>query len=202
MPSPVPLRRRAIGDRNFFYDNNGGGSWESNSCHTVRCPWGDEKPFCFHTNKWETSNHIPVVEIDKFRTMTTPMSSTSPYTTMPIDNGNLDHLSDYYTWDSHKLGTYFRKRGLGAYFETLQKHKITGQLAPLLGDEDLKEMGVDIVGDRLMFKHHLNDLSRRERYNKRIESIWEGEEWIFFSECDKNCFTCNGFCPVDPSTCE
>ena len=121
---------------------------------------------------------------------------------MPNDNSNLEHLSDYYAWDSRQLGTYFRKRGLGVYFESLQKHKITGKLAPLLGDEDLKEMGVDIVGDRLMFKHHLQDLSRRERYNKRIQSIWEGTERIFFSECDKNCFTCNGFCPVDPSTCE
>ena len=128
--------------------------------------------------------------------------SVSPYTTMTNDSGNLDHLSDYYAWDERQLGTYFRKRGLGDYFETIQKHKITGQLAPLLGDEDLKEMGVNIVGDRLMFKHHLQDLSRRERYNKRIQSLWEGTERIFFSECDKQCFTCNGFCPVDPSTCK
>jgi len=109
-------------------------------------------------------------------------------------------LSDYHTWDSDQLGVYFRKRGLGHYSEALQKHKITGQLAPLLCDDDLKEMGVDVVGDRLMFKHYLKDLSRRERYNKRIEALWEGEERIFFSECDKHCFTCNGFCPVDPST--
>lgn len=113
---------------------------------------------------------------------------------------NYDNLSDYHTWNSEQLGQYFRKRGLGVYCQALQKHKITGKLAPLLGDDDLKEMGVDVVGDRLMFKHHLQDLSRRERYNKRIESLWEGEERIFFSDCDKNCFTCNGFCPVDPST--
>jgi hypothetical protein len=130
------------------------------------------------------------------------MSASSHYKSMPNDNGDNDQLSDYHTWDSCQLGTYFRKRGLGSYFETLQQHKITGKLAPLLGDDDLKEMGVGIVGDRLMFRHHLKDLSRRERYNKRIESIWEGEERVFFSECDKNCFTCNGFCPVDPSTCE
>jgi len=121
---------------------------------------------------------------------------------MPDGTGKNDLLSDYHTWDSDQLGVYFRKRGLGHYSEALQKHKITGQLAPLLCDDDLKEMGVDVVGDRLMFKHYLKDLSRRERYNKRIEALWEGEERIFFSECDKHCFTCNGFCPVDPSTCE
>lgn len=119
---------------------------------------------------------------------------------MTNDSVNLKHLSDYCDWDSRQLGVYFRKRGLGAYFDALQKHKITGQLAPLLGDQDLKEMGVDIVGDRLMFKHHLKDLSRRERYNKRVQSLWEGTERVFFSECDRNCCTCNGCCPVDPST--
>jgi len=132
--------------------------------------------------------------------MTTPRSASSQYKAMHKVDGHQDHLSDYHTWDSQQLGTFFRKRGLGSYFETLQQHKITGQLATLLGDEDLKEMGVNIVGDRLMFRHHIRDLSQRERYNKRIESLWEGEERIFFSECDKNCFTCNGFCPVDPST--
>jgi len=137
--------------------------------------------------------------------MTTPdqvREWQNPYREMPSKVPNHDHLSDYHNWDSRQLGVYFRKNGLGNYFEAIQKHRITGQLAPLLGDDDLKEMGVNIVGDRLMFKHHLKDLSRRERYNKRIESLWEGQERIFFSECDKNCFTCNGFCPVDPSTCE
>lgn len=132
--------------------------------------------------------------------MVTPGISSGHYRAMSNSKDNHDYLSDYHTWDPGQLGTYFRQRGLGAYFETLKKHKITGKLAPLLGDDDLKEMGVNIVGDRLMFRHHLKDLSRRERYNRRIESLWEGEERIFFSECDKNCFTCNGFCPVDPST--
>jgi len=127
-------------------------------------------------------------------------SSHSPrYRAMPDSNttgNNEDILSDYHTWSPKQLGIFFRKRGLGEYYDTLRKHKITGQLAPLLNDDDLKQMGIDIVGDRLMFKHHLKDLSRRERYNKRIESFWEGEERIFFSDCDKTLFTCNGFCPV------
>lgn len=147
-----------------------------------------------------TAKHHP------YDTNTADASSHSPrYRAMPDSNttgNNEDILSDYHTWSSNQLGVFFRKRGLSEYYDTLQKHKITGQLAPLLNDDDLKQMGIDIVGDRLMFKHHLKDLSRRERYNKRIESFWEGEERIFFSDCDKTCFTCNGFCPVDPSTCK
>ena len=77
--------------------------------------------------------------------MKTPSITTGRYRAMPDGSGNHDLLSDYHNWDSHEIGLYFRKRGLGAYFEALQKHKITGQLAPLLCDSDLKEMGVDVV---------------------------------------------------------
>jgi hypothetical protein len=130
--------------------------------------------------------------------MTTLMAaSTSKYRAMAEST---DLLSDFHTWDEDKLGLYFRRRGLGQYCEVFKQHKITGQIAPLLNDEDLKEMGVHIVGDRLMFKRYLKDLGRRERFNQRIESLWEGEERIFFSECEKNVWTLGGFFPIDPST--
>jgi hypothetical protein len=109
-------------------------------------------------------------------------------------------IADFAKWDAEKLGLYFRSNGLGEYASMLKIHKITGHIAPLLVDNDLKEMGIDIVGDRLMFKHHLKSLARRARFNKRIESLWEAEERVFFSECDRSCFTLCGFCPVDPST--
>ncbi|OEU10622.1 hypothetical protein FRACYDRAFT_247165 [Fragilariopsis cylindrus CCMP1102] len=117
-----------------------------------------------------TAKHHP------YDTNTADASSHSPrYRAMPDSNttgNNEDILSDYHTWSPNQLGIFFRKRGLSEYYDTLQKHKITGQLAPLLNDDDLKQMGIDIVG----------------------------EERIFFSDCDRTCFTCNGFCPVDPST--
>ncbi len=107
-------------------------------------------------------------------------------------------LSDFATWDEQALGKFFRIRGLGAYEPLLIQHKITGRLAPLLTDEDLKEIGINIVGDRLLFKMCLKEMSRKHRFHKRIESLWEGEEKLFFSDCEKSCFTCGGFCPVDP----
>mmetsp|Transcript_22485 Transcript_22485/g.25595 ORF Transcript_22485/g.25595 Transcript_22485/m.25595 type:complete len:236 (+) Transcript_22485:165-872(+) len=122
-------------------------------------------------------------------------SETNYYKSMKKDG-----VDDFHNWDVERLGVFFRKRGLGNYNEVLRKHNITGKLAPLLNDDDLKEMGINIVGDRLMFKHHLQDLARRERYNHRIESLWEGKERVFFSELEKSCATCCGFCPVDPSS--
>lgn len=66
--------------------------------------------------------------------------------------------------------------------------KYTNITAPLLEDADLKEIGIDVVGDRLMFKHHLKDLSRRDRFIKRMEILWQGEEQVFFSPFDRSFF--------------
>ena len=58
--------------------------------------------------------------------------------------------------------------------------------ATLLSDDDLKEMGVNVVGDRLMIKHSLKDLKRTSRFNKRMEAIWEGTEQIFFNDSEQS----------------
>ena len=113
---------------------------------------------------------------------------------------NMEEISDFHQWDADRLGLFFRHKGLGEYAKVLKEHKITGYLAPLLSDDDLKEMGIHIVGDRLMFKNHLKELSRRERFLRRIEAHWEGQERLFVSDCERNCWTLGGLCPVDPST--
>lgn len=107
---------------------------------------------------------------------------------------------DFFSWDEERLGQYFRSQGLGEYCDTLKKHKITGQLAPFLTDDDLKDMGITIVGDRLLFKRHLEVLIQHHRYRRRIQPIWQGEERLFFSNLDRACATAGGCCPFDPST--
>lgn len=109
-------------------------------------------------------------------------------------------ISGYHDWDEDRLGLFFRQRGLGAYCEVMKQHKITGRLAPHMSDDNLKEMGISCVGDRLMFRHVLKDLSRQERFKKRIESLWEGQERMFFSNYERNCWTLCGLFPIDPST--
>jgi hypothetical protein len=134
------------------------------------------------------SHHIPI--------MATPYLSMSTIFNPPKQT----EVQDYHTWDVPKLAEFFRNKGLGQYSDTLIKHKITGPLAPLLSDDDLKDMGINVIGDRLMFRHYIKQLSRHDRFNSRVKPIWEGEERLFYSECDKGCSTCCGFCPIDPST--
>jgi hypothetical protein len=107
--------------------------------------------------------------------MTTPyLSMTSLFATpKPTE------VQDYHKWDANKLAEFFQSKGLGQYSNTLIQHKITGPIAPLLSDDDLKEMGIKIVGDRLMFRHYIQQLSRHDRFNSRVKAIWEGEERLF-----------------------
>jgi len=128
------------------------------------------------------------------------MFSPSNYYRPMSDNKDEENLANFTQWDEKQLGLFFRRRGLGSYEQILLDHKITGHLAPLLQDQDLKDMGITIVGDRLLFQRSLKELARRERFHKRIESIWEGEERVFFSTCGQRFWTLFGFCPVDPST--
>lgn len=111
-----------------------------------------------------------------------------------------DANDNFNNWDERRLGKFFRSHGLGEYEATLIKHKITGRLAPLLTDADLKDMGINVVGDRLQFKLCLKELQRSARFHKRIETLWEGQEKLFFSGCEKSCFTLGGLFPVDPGS--
>lgn len=106
----------------------------------------------------------------------------------------------YDTWTAEQLADYFRKHGLGEYGECLIKHKITGKLAPLLTDLDLKEMGISCIGDRLRFRAHLHKLKRKVRDEMRNRCLWEGEEELYFSTAEEMLLTCFRLCPDDPST--
>ena len=49
------------------------------------------------------------------------------------------------------------------YSPLIQEHRITGRLAPLLSDDDLKEMGItDVGGNRLWLKHYLLKVLARQ----------------------------------------
>ena len=78
------------------------------------------------------------------------------------------------------------KNGFNQLTDLFRDNEIDAEVLLELTNEDLKEMGINVVGDRLMFKHHLKELSRRERFNKRIESLWEGQERVFFNDSEQN----------------
>lgn len=106
------------------------------------------------------------------------------------------------TWSSRELAKHLSENGLGDYAGKIMAHKINGKLVNYLGDEDLREMGITIVGDRLRFKQCLLSLQRKTKYNlnTRNKAIWEGTERRYYSTGEQNCYTCYGIMPDDPGT--
>mmetsp|Transcript_9516 Transcript_9516/g.28569 ORF Transcript_9516/g.28569 Transcript_9516/m.28569 type:complete len:260 (-) Transcript_9516:389-1168(-) len=121
------------------------------------------------------------------------------------------HFNDYHvcpislgfdsqTASTTQLADHFERMGLFGYRDTLEEHRIDGSLASLLTDGDLRDMGIVCVGDRLRIRSILDKLKRRERMRDRNDVLWEGEERIYFTDCERLCITCGGCCPDDPST--
>lgn len=114
---------------------------------------------------------------------------------------NVPSESDLFdTWNPEQLAQYISSKGLSDYRKRITDHKISGSLAPLLTDSDLKEMGITCIGDRLRFKLIVGNLKRKSRVIDRSRCLWEGQERVFFSDTAAAWCTCFGCCPIDPST--
>ena len=70
----------------------------------------------------------------------------------------------------------------------------------MVSDADLKDIGIDIVGDRCRFRQLIKTLGRKARHAQRTKIIWEGKERIFFSRFEACVGTCCFIFPEDPST--
>lgn len=105
-------------------------------------------------------------------------------------------------WSSKKLAHHIAESGLGDYSEMIMQHKITGKLALILGDQDLKDMGVTVIGDRLRLKEALGSLKSKSKYslNSRSHVLWEGVEKRYYNDSEKDFATCFGIMPDDPGT--
>jgi hypothetical protein len=109
-------------------------------------------------------------------------------------------VEGYEDWNAEQLADYFESKGLGDYREVLYYHKITGKIAPNLTDQDLKDIGVKIVGDRCRFRNQIKSLKRKARHVQRNKLYWAGKERIFFGCAEWAVGTCLGLFPEDPST--
>jgi hypothetical protein len=112
-----------------------------------------------------------------------------------LHEGNKEDTVGFEGWDSKQLADYLTKAGVGEYSEMFMTHKITGRLAPLLSDLDLKEMGIAVIGDRLRIKALILTLGRSARYDSRTRTIWEATERIYFSDAEQCFWTCGGAFP-------
>jgi len=78
-------------------------------------------------------------------------------------------------WTAVQLSEYLRGEGLGDYAELFLNNNVTGSIAHRISEQNLKEMGVDKVGDRLSIMHALVKLKKAKKLQER-EKVIEGEK--------------------------
>jgi hypothetical protein len=105
------------------------------------------------------------------------------------------NAEDFDKWDSQQLADFLSSAGLMAYKKMVLDHKITGKFAHLLTDEDLKDMGMIVVGDRLRFKQLMMTMGRKARFCSSTKVVWSGEEQNYYTEAEQFCCTCMGIIP-------
>ena len=103
-------------------------------------------------------------------------------------------------WTVDELADYMKQRALdlgGDFSDNFRSHKIDGSVYARLNDADLKEMGIDKVGDRLRVLQELESISQLQDAENRDRIYWEGKEEQY-AHCWDWCLTTNcGCCPGD-----
>ena len=101
----------------------------------------------------------------------------------------------YLNWTSRELADFVEKAGLKSYASMIITHKITGKVAPLLTDADLKEMGMIVVGERMRFKQLILSLGRRARCIANEAPLWTVVEQKYYTPFEQHVCTLCGLFP-------
>jgi len=102
-------------------------------------------------------------------------------------------------WGAAELGKYIAEKGFPDYGELFMKNNIDGSIIHLVGNAELKEIGIIRVGDRLKIEQALGSLQRATVRKDTETVLWKGKELLFISCFEKNLRTCCGCNPVEPS---
>lgn len=94
-----------------------------------------------------------------------------------------------------QVGQLFASKGFTEYSHLFQQHNINGHRLLLLTPDDLREMGVNKIGDRLGMQHELSLFKSTARTVMRSSKIEEHEQVYPHNTCRWLCDTCCGLCP-------
>ena len=106
-------------------------------------------------------------------------------------------------WTVEEFAEYFHQRATdmgGDYSDLFRAQKIDGSVYQRLTEDDLKEMGVESVGDRLRILQELEAVAQLQERHDRDKVYWKGTEERYGNQCDRCRKTYGGCCPGDDPT--
>eukprot|EP00193_Tetraselmis_chui_P020477 CAMPEP_0177777058 /NCGR_PEP_ID=MMETSP0491_2-20121128/15071_1 /TAXON_ID=63592 /ORGANISM="Tetraselmis chuii, Strain PLY429" /LENGTH=242 /DNA_ID=CAMNT_0019295945 /DNA_START=361 /DNA_END=1089 /DNA_ORIENTATION=- len=98
-----------------------------------------------------------------------------------------------------EVATWLEEQGLGHLAPSFKHHKIRGKYLVTLTRDDLKDMGIELVGDQKAIMDELSQLKRAVVRVLRDQILWTGREQLFDNCCQKAMGTCCGLCPIPPA---
>jgi len=90
-------------------------------------------------------------------------------------------------WKPAEVAKWATSKGFEDFAPALLKHQISGDVLPILGEQQLREIGFSLVGPRMLFQTELRDIQRGARMKQRNEIIWQADE--------DRMGPCGGCCP-------
>ena len=86
------------------------------------------------------------------------------------------------------------------YSEAAINQSITGAVAARLSERDLKELGIEKIGERKRFTAAIETVQKQARKAEREKTVWEAKEVLYASWFDAAKRTCCGCSPEDAAT--
>jgi len=107
-------------------------------------------------------------------------------------------------WCTNDVAEHLNLKGLGKYSSILIENGIDGEVADTIGEDNLREMGVSKIGDRLKILKALDEIKQAKAQDEFCKTLWEGKEILYPTCYDRIFSTCFGICPEEhsPSTYE
>ena len=100
-------------------------------------------------------------------------------------------LSKVREWNEKDVSDNFLvPLGFGYCSEVFIENRITGPVLLSLTDSHLKELGVMLLGDRIMFLEYATILHKKKRQQERSATLWEGTTPHLSCAYSDNCFQC------------
>merc|ERR1719277_510535 len=125
-------------------------------------------------------------------------AAAPPQTTMQDPKKPTDEeLENLENMTPEDVAKYFEKRGFGEHGDVWLHHRVNGDRLILLTVDDVKQLGITSIGDRMGIQRELDLLKLGASRRLRNMTIVEHREAYEGSDCEKAFYTCFGLFPRD-----
>jgi len=124
--------------------------------------------------------------------------ATAFYRRMPELEGLVtsDVAEPHLHWSAPTVGEWLASLGLALYSQKFVEHEVTGDLLEVMDKEDLRDLGVTLVGHRLKLLRAVAALQQKSESESRSKMLWQADEvlhrdgplgWLSFYLSCKSC---------------